>query len=367
MAIGMLQKAVSYIKDLQDVGLFGVMADSRLFAAFGGSPFFYVMLPFIAILLTVLAIINGYQLLFAENKNLDKWLGFIVSGICAVCASVSLYGAVISTALGITFAAGPWFFFSSVVLAAVHQGFMLGINAYRAFESLAGTSQRVHYIQAAISNAYLLGLLTTIAGAVTFVMLTPVAPVLGSVCAITTVGLIILNGLWRITPYNWKLSIKGFFHLGKPEIMNEEQLNLVVRPMINANLQNTIIHSTHRLFTQCDYSAVIKSLELNVANQYIKNIIARKIEFYNADSTPKCEKNIQKADLLLQLSTQLDEKSLISKNDLLKRYPLAFQSFWTEKGEVEQIFDAVMVLLEKYEHALTLEDDQQNQLTPAAY
>lgn len=367
MAIGMLQKAISYIKDLQDVGLFGVMADPRLFAAFGGSPFFYVMLPFIAILLTALAIINGYQLLLAENKNLDKWLGFIVSGVCAVCASVSLYGAVISTAMGITFAAGPWFFFSSVVLAAAHQGVMLGINAYRAYESLAGSSQRIHYIQAAISNAYFLGLLTAIVGAVTFVLLTPVAPVLGSACAITTVGLIVLNGLWRITPYNWKLSIKEFLHLGKPEMMNEEQLNEVLSPLTNAHSQNTIINSNHRLFTQFDYVSAINSMELKVANQYLKNIITNKIEFYNADSTPKSEKNVQKADLLLQLSTKLDEKSLISKNDLLKRYPLAFQSFWVEKGEVEQIFDAAMVLQDKREHAFTGEIDPQNQLVQPAF
>ncbi|MBL7479022.1 hypothetical protein [Legionella bononiensis] len=361
MILGIIQKAIAYTKEVQEVGLFGVMADSRLFAAFSGSPFYYVMLPFIGILLTLSAAISGYQLAIAENKNFDKWFGFIVSGLCAVLASVSLYGAVIASAMKVTFAAGPWFFLSSVVLAGLHQAIMLGINAYRAYESLSGSAQRMHFIQAALNNAFILGLLTAISGAITFVMLTPVAPFLGTACALTAVLLTGVNLVWRMIPYNWKLSIKELFHLNKPIVINIDQLDLSALKIDIPDLSATISISSQRLFSQIEYSSVLKTMELSQAHVYIKDIINRKIELLNSSSTPKNDKNIQKLNLLTQLSTQLNDKQLISKADLLSTYPLAFQSFWSEKGDVEQIFDAVLSLQDKHEPGLNDKEEHQTE------
>ncbi|KTD51179.1 hypothetical protein [Legionella quateirensis] len=361
MVLGIVQKAIAYTKEVQDIGLFGVMADSRLFAAFSGSPFYYVMLPFIGILLTLSAAISGYQLALAENKNFDKWFGFIMSGVGAVLASVSLYGSVIASALNLTFAAGPWLFLSSVVLAGLHQGIMLGINAYRAYESLSGSVQRMHYIQASLNNAFILGLLTAVSGAITFVMLTPVAPVLGTACALTALLITGVNLVWRMIPHNWKLSIKEFFHLNKPIVITIDQLDLSSIKTDIPDLRATLSISSQRLFSQIEYCSVLKSMELSQAHVYIKDIINRKIELLNSSSTPQNEKNIQKADLLMHLSTQLDGKQSISKAELLSAYPLAFQSFWAEKGEVEQIFDAVMVLQDKYEPVINDDDAHQSE------
>ncbi|WP_199741657.1 hypothetical protein [Legionella sp. km535] len=365
MALGIIQKAVAYIKEVQDIGLFGVMADSRLFAAFSGSPFFYVMLPFIAVLLTLSAAISGYQLAYAENKNFDKWFAFIASGVCAVLASVSLYGAVIASALKVTFAAGPWFFLSSVVLAGLHQGIMLGINIYRVCMSLTGSAQRMHYIQAALSNAFILGLLTAISGAITFVMLTPVAPILGTVCAATAALLTGLNLLWRMIPYNWKYSIKEFFHLNKPIEINFGNLEALFIKTEIPDLGATISISSHRFFSPMDYCSVLQSMESIQTNQYLKDIINRKIEQLHSSPIPDSEKNSQKEKVLIHLSTQLDSKQLISKEDLLKTYPLAFQSFWAEKGEVEQIYDAVMLLQGRNEPVVHDDVVHQSELTQA--
>jgi hypothetical protein len=363
MAAGMLQKAVLYIKETQDIGLFGVMADSRWFAAFSGSPFFFVMLPFIGILLTVLAAINGYQLAIAENKNFDKWFGFAISGVCAALASISLYGAVIATSLGVAFAAGPWFFLGSVVLAGIHQGVMLGLNLYRAYESLSGSSQRMHYIQAALNNSFILSLLTAISGAAIFVMLTPVAPIVGSACAIAAVAITGINMLWRLIPHNWKLSIKEYLHLGKPDlVLNEEQIHLSIKSYNVASFHSPLISSHTRLFAPFDYSAAIKSLDLITSSNYMKEVLSQKIDVLNAHSTVKNDINSQKIDFLLHLSNQLDEDTVISKSDLLKKYPLAFQSFWAEKGEVEQIFDAVMAVQNKRELAMSNDMGEQNKL-----
>lgn len=76
-------KAITYIRETQEVALFSTMADTRWYSAFGGSPLFFIMLPFIGILLTLNALMNAYKLIQASNKNLDKWFNLIISATCA--------------------------------------------------------------------------------------------------------------------------------------------------------------------------------------------------------------------------------------------------------------------------------------------
>ncbi|MCL9684375.1 hypothetical protein [Legionella maioricensis] len=355
MSVRWIQRAVQYVKEVQDVGFFALMSDSRIFMFFTGTPLYYVMFPFMGFLLTISALFNGYHLAKARNKNLDQWFGFITSAVCAVLASISLYGAAISTAYGLSFAAGPWFFFSSVLVAAFHQLAMLGLNGYRAYESLQGSAQRMHYIQAVINNLFVLGLLTAVVGAVAFVMLFPVAPAVGSAFALTAVTFTLLNILWRFTPHNWKLSIKGLLHLGKPEPIEQEQPteSSELISTLDAGLQHD--HLYHRIFTRCDYSAVVKAMEPTAGEAYLQKIITRKIAVLQGSSAHEMEKNTQKAAFLADISSALNEHRAMNKKELLRTYPLAFQSFWADKGDVEQLFDAAKVLFDKRERQIILD------------
>lgn len=347
MVVGEFQKAVTYIKETQDIALFTTMADARWYSAFGASPLFFVMLPFIGVLITINALINAYNFSKASNKNLDQWFGFVVSALCAALGCVSLYGAAISVFLGVSFAAGPWFFLSSLMVASLHQVTMLGINFARAYEALPGSAQRMHHLQAAINNLFLLGLLGSAVGSVLFVMLFPsVAPLVGAGCAIGAVALTGLDILWRIVPHNWKLTIKGFLHLGKPELVQN-----IGRPLtqdVPSNLDKTQEHNPnhHRLFTRFDYSAKVRELDVERARDYLGQVIVRKIaSFETATGDEKTQHKLAVLELLRGTSVDFE----YSKKALLKDYPLAFQSFWAEKGEVEQIFDAVVVFQEKYQ------------------
>ncbi len=355
MSVRWIQRSVQYIKEIQDVGFFALMADSRIFMFFTGTPLYYVMLPFMGFLLTVSALTNGYFLSKANNKNLDQWFGFIISAVCAALASISLYGGAISTAYGLSFVAGPWFFFSSVLVAAFHQLAMLGLNGYRAYESPQGSVQRMHYIQAVLNNLFTLGLLTAVVGAVAFVMLFPIAPAVGSAFALTAVALTLLNILWRFIPHNWKLSIKGLFYLGKPEPIPQEQST--ESSALVSTLDNGLQHDEQyqRLFTRCDYSAEVRAMELATGEAFLQKIITRKIAVLQDPSVPETEKNCQKAAFLADISSALTHHSRMNKKELLRTYPLAFQSFWAEKGEVEQLFDAAMVLFDKRERQIMLE------------
>ncbi|KTD59005.1 hypothetical protein [Legionella shakespearei] len=348
MAIRTFQKAVVYLKEIQDIGLFGVMTDARLFAMFSGSPLYYIMFPFIAILLTILAAINGYQLATANNKNFDKSFALIVSVVSAICSSVSLYGAVIATAMGVTFAAGSWFFLTGVSLAGLHQIVMLGLNLYRAYESRFDPVQRMHHIQAALSNLFVLGLLTSIVGAIVFVILTPAAPVLGTACAIAAVAFTVAAMIWQLTPYNWKQAIKDFLHLGKPEL-TEQPVDEHVSELVDGaevNLSGKPEHYT-RLFSHTDYGTQVRRMNPDEGKTYLEQAINNKIIRLNVNKSHLDEKDQQKMDLLTRLLDSLKDKKIISREDLLTQYPLVFQSFWAEKGEVEQLFDAVSLWQDK--------------------
>lgn len=344
MVLAYFQKAVLYIKEIQDLILFGAMSNSRWFLLFGGSPLYYIVLPFIGVLLTVMAAINAYQLAKASNKNFDQWFNVICSAFGALGASISLYGGTIASALGVSFAAGPWFFLASVILATVHQTVMLGLSIYRAYESFAGSEQRMHYIQAALFNLFIIGLLATVIGALVFVLLTPAFPLVGAGFAIAALAFTVIGALWRQAPHNWNLAIKGLLGLAKPESVVQSPVPDLTNDNAVAPAQDRI---HQRLFTQYDYCVRVKQMDLASAEIYLGQAINKKIEMLSARCDGN-EKNQQKKALLLSLCSSLDNKIINSKQDVLQKYPQAFQSFWVEKGEVEQLFDAVLAFQNKF-------------------
>lgn len=346
MSVNEVQKTVTYIRQTQEVALFTTMANSRLQATFAASPLFYIMLPFIGLLMTITAFLNAYRLAKADNKNLDKWSNVIASSLCAALASVSVYGSALSVLLGFQFAVGPWFFFSSLLVGITHQAMMMGVNFYRAFKASGDSVQHKHFLQAALNNLFVIGLLSAIVGAVFFVMLFPtVAPVIGSIFAVTAALFTFADILWRIIPHNWKLSTKGGINLGKPELTHNHALKSDVT-LIETNSQD-FNPKHHKLFSCHDHCPAVKRLDVESAKSYLSLQIKKKIDSYGDGLTFRDKKTQDKSLLLKELLAAVDEPTVLSKKSVLKNHPLAFQSFWLEKGEVEQLFDAVVVFHEK--------------------
>ena len=346
MSVNEVQKTVTYLREAQEVALFASMSNSRLQAAFAASPLFYIMLPFIGLLMTISASLNSYRLAKADNKNLDKWSHAIASSLCAALASVSVYGSALSVLLGFHFAAGPWFFLGSVIAGITHQSMMMGINFYRAFKAPGNSVQRKHFLQAALNNLFVTGLLSAVVGTVLFVMLFPtVAPLIGSVFAVTAALFTFSDIMWRIIPYNWKRSTKGAINLGKPELPHNHALKSEIS-LIETHSQD-LNPKHHKVFSCNDHSAVVKKLDAESAKNYLNLQIKKKIDSYGDGLSFRDKKTQDKFLFLKESLASVDESAVPSKKSLLKKHPLAFQSFWLEKGEVEQLFDAVVVLHEK--------------------
>lgn len=355
MLLKVFKKGIATIKELHEAALFTVMSDADIFLVFKGSPLYFALLPMIGLLATALALSNGLELIKASNKNFDRWFAFLASTFSAVFASVYLYGSVIASYYELNFALGPWFFLASVGVAFTHQFAMLGVNCYRAYEAPSKSVQRMHYVQAALNNVVQLSLITAVAGAVSFTMLTPAAPIIGSICALTGVGMTGIHLLWRVLPSAWRGAIKALFSLDKPKQSEEKVIN-ATNMQVNVNLASEPQIRHQRLFSKRDLSAEIQKDNCEQGLKKIKLVITEKITHYAMQPLPHNEKNQQKKALLSGLFNSLNQELSFSKKDLLKAYPLAFQSFWAEKGEVEQIIDAVYLLKEK-ERRLSVEAD----------
>ncbi|MCE0723428.1 MULTISPECIES: hypothetical protein [Legionella] len=344
MFVTHFQRAITYLREAQEIALFTTLADARLSAIFRTSPLFYITLPFIGLLLTVNALINGYRLAKANNRNFDRWFLFGTSAVCALLASIALYGAAISMALGYSFAAAPWFFTSSLIVAWGHQLVMFGLNLYRALESPPNSIHRMHYIQAALGNLFAMTLLTFALGAVVFTLLFPIAPAVGTLFALTAVLFTGLDILWSVVPHALKRTVKGWFHLSKPDVIQDaianQEENLKVK---NFKEEEPNHPKHHRIFTCCDYSAVIRTMAIDAIKPYLLGLIQWKLQILRQKADLEDEKIKDKISLLTTLLNVIETSQKISKKDVLVKYPLAFQSFWSEKGEVEQIFDAVIV------------------------
>ncbi|KTD41614.1 hypothetical protein [Legionella parisiensis] len=344
MFVTHFQRAIAYIREAQEIALFVTLADARLSAIFRTSPLFYIMLPFIGFLLTVNALINGYRLTTASNRNFDRWFLFATSALCAVLASVSLYGAAISMALGYSFAAAPWFFASSLIVALVHQLVMVGLNLYRAFESPPNSAQRMHYIQAALGNLFAMTLIASALGVVFFTLLFPIAPAIGTLFALTAVLFTGLDISWSVAPHTLKRAIKGWFHLSKPDVTQDAIAQQEVILKLNGlKEEESNDHNYSRLFTYLDYSAVIRTMGVDAINPYLEGLIQYKLHILRQKADSQDAKIKDKISLLTSLLNVIENPQKISKKEVLEKYPLAFQSFWHEKGDVEQIFDAVIV------------------------
>lgn len=346
MFVTHIQKAITYLREAQEIALFTTMADAGLSAAFRASPLFYVMLPFIGLLLTANALINGYRLAKASNRNFDRWFLFITSAACAALASISLYGAALSVLLNFSFAAGPWFFFSSLIVASSHQLMMFGLNLFRAYESPKNSIQRMHYIQAAFSNLFATAFLASALGAVVFVLLFPIIPAVGSAFSITAVLFTAFDILWRMTPYDVKKLIKGWLHLSKPDANQDAMAHQ--QEILKLENAQEMEPKHHRMFTCCDYSALIRTMDLDEAKPYLLRLIQQRLHILRQNEAPEDGTIKDKIKLLTAMSKVMHHPTEISKKDMLRKYPLAFQSFWAEKGDVEQIVDAVIVFKSRY-------------------
>ena len=349
MFLNLFKKGISAVKELHEMAFFAVMADEDIFFIFSGSPIYFVMLPLIGMLATVQALINGFELSKANNKNFDRWLGVVVSAVCATLTSISLYGLAIASYYELSFALGPWFFLASIGVALTQQLTLFSLNCYRAYEALSNSAQRMHYVQAALNNLFQVGLLATVVGALTFVMLTPVAPALGSAFAIAAVSMSALHMLWRIMPSSWRAKIKAHLDLDKPKFGEDNVYTEPLTDELRKKLNSEPDHSYQRLFTKRDYAAEIQHKTYDQGVLYLQRVIQEKINIYTNKPIPLSEKDEQKKTLLLKLLPTIDADTSFTKKQILKFYPLAFQSFFVEKSEVEQIVDAALLLQEKHQ------------------
>lgn len=305
MNISPMQKTNAAIKDTGEAFLFTFFMQRKWLTIFTNSPFYFVLMPLLGINILLNTIFTWMNFSKAHNKNGDKLFGALTTNFAANAALVSITGGLIAKGLGATFIAGPWLFFTSLVILASQQLVMLSLNSYRALNSSEKSNKRNAFIQKAIHNLFNIALIGLMISSVLVVLITPAAPIVIAIVSGIAAGLTLINLAWSILTHlkpEWITRIKAFVGLDEK------------KTTLNADL--------------------------------LTNKIQAKIEEQESLSR-NSKKAEDKLDVLRQLKNTLQSNSGSSfpnKEKTIQQYPLAFQSFFKPVGEVEELYDEVTLL-----------------------
>ena len=326
-----------YCKEFLQMTLFSGISNSHWIMAFNASPLSLLVKGFLGISLVLLALLQALQFILAANKNLDGLLGALSSLTSSVLSNVSLYSGILGRIFGFTFAAGPWFFVAGISIGLLYQLTMTGLNLYRAFSADPGSAQRMHYVQASLNNGFNILQMCIMLPAVILVMIAPVSPVAAGIFCLLVVVLVAINCTWRLAPVDKKEQLKNTLGLGKPD-----ESNNLVETTPSPSMTSIKVSENHcpGLFSTSDYTANLKKLETHEAmHEYLQVCLEKKLAKIDQGSVNL--KNLNKKATLLRLQNVLSGLEVMpSKIKLQNEHPGVFQSFWSDKGEVEQIVEA---------------------------
>ena len=307
MNLAQTQKGVSTVKDAAETSLYTIFSQNRWLISFMNSPFYFILMPLLAITISINAIFEWIKLSEAHNKNFQKIFGAVTTTLSAIAALTSIVGGIVAMSLGASFAAGPWLFVTSLAIGTVQQMVMLGINIYGAIHANPNSNQRKAFLQSAAHNLFNLALIALITALVIVVMISPAAPIAIAIVSAMAAAATLANVIWKtLTDFKpqWVHVIKSTLGLSKQlENTTEEHLSTQISKKIAE--QERLLQSTFATKT-ADKMAVLKQLQIVVTQ-----------------------------------SKATDSPNLPAKQVFLSKYPRAFQSFFKEVGEVEALYDAV--------------------------
>ncbi len=345
--IAKLQKGILYLKDAQDALLLAMLTSEDYFYFLLNSPLYFVLLPLFGIFLLALAALRGYQLTKAINKNFDGWFAFLTALSSAVLGSTAVFGYMIAAAFHLSFAAAPAILLASIVVTFSYQLIMAGVDFYRAKQSPAHSQQRLDYIKTGLQHLFLATLLILTATAVYLLILSPALYFVGSACALTAAVLTLGHVFWRVIPAHWQQAIIRCIVNIIPALKNlcqpTEQATINTATTNSSPIKKaalTPVQHYDSLFVPPNYCDVVRNATLEEAQQYLQQVIEQK----NGLATSPKPQQQQQWQLLNYLTKS---KSIFCLKQLAKDFPLAFQSFWTNKSEFEELVTAILMLHKK--------------------
>ncbi len=337
MSIKKARHYLLYFKDLFQGTIYAALSNSRLFTVL--TPMLaLVVRPLLGFTLSTLAILQAWSFFHAAHKNIDGWTGTVSSLSSALFNNIAAFGGFLARIQGTIFTLAPWFFVTGFSIGALNQLFLAGLNARRAYEVWAHREQRQHYIQAAIFNLVIATQLASCVTAIILFNLFPANTLLITGFALTVVGINVGSCAWRFISSDAKKEIKETLGIGKTKENNKEEY--LVTSSIGARETEELSRHT-RLFTSCNYSAIIRNMCDVESKSYLLSIISQKL--LRLANNPNTEKNQQKINVLMLLEkTLIEDKLLLDAGKLHHQYPRLVDNFWCEKSDTQQLLEAVV-------------------------
>ncbi|MBA3537922.1 MAG: hypothetical protein H0T84_15180 [Tatlockia sp.] len=205
------------LKDNLQAVLLYVRSHAEWLRSFNSSPIGLIIKPIFSITLLALAFMQAYNLYEAKQFDVEKILFSLATFLSAGMNNVSTFGGIAAAAMHISFAAGPWFLLSSMIIGLTQQTGMLIFHCYKAYFAIPGSTHRMHHLQAAMHNIFNGFLIVSMMMTVVFALLSPGAPAVLATFTILGISMLVTNFLWRNISSKSRQDLKHFFGFGKPE------------------------------------------------------------------------------------------------------------------------------------------------------
>lgn len=338
------------VKEAQESVLFTLFTNRGWFEGFNAHPLHYFFMPILGLTFLINASLDWYHFKKAMNKNLELLMMALASTLSALGAITAIAGTLMGHALGFSFFLGPYFFIAALGVGMVVQSSLFALNGYRAYMAPSGSEYRRQHVQSMISQLLILTTLLAIIASVIVVMVVPGGPVISAAIAGAAVALTLVNLGWRAMPTDSKEWFKKAIGLSKP--IEPIDVQRIKRSQKDIHIEP---HATSHLFAEGYRKHYVQELLTykgrDAAVDYLNQTIKIKLDALMRVDTSKAQ---SKRSVLNILSNALnDDKKLFTKKELNQRYPHVFQSLLRYKGDVEDIYDAVVFMRESTKPGLT--------------
>ena len=356
----MAEKANGLVIDSSNSAMFAIFAKKKWLQLFDASPFKFVLLPLVGLGFVLNAVFAALGFSKMANKNITRTAGLIAIILGAMCASVSIFGGMLSELIWqAPFLIGPYFFLSAVSIGLAFNLSQVIVSSIALAKAPKASIEHIQYKRNLINHLFLSGLLASIVLSVIFVMLAPtVAPVVGTMAAISSSIFCGLSFLYTCLPNGIKKSMDKALGLTVPAVdmaLTDDKSEQAKNEIVMARKQQVQIEKEchQSLFSRAYRKKVVHSYLLDnkpsEAERYLKIELNTKLQKLDEKlvKMPNDVKHLDKKNLLLALQDSLDNGRVTTEeelNALYARFKNARQSFFTyEVGDVEDLVQAIML------------------------
>lgn len=357
-----LKKITSASIEAQELSIFATYTKRQWLRAFKHSAWQPISMHILSLHNGIMTLLDWVDFIKARNKNIYKLSEAIASSLSLAGNIVGILHYFLSSNLTLS---SPIFFIASMSVGLLYQGSSALINNYRSHKAPKNAVSRAHYKQKAAQN--LKGLIkTAIVSVVVWpILLSPVAPIVTSLFAISSCALLVASLGWKFLSKRKKHKLKEKLNMAKPQY--NKPINIInafsAGHHKQASCETIKLPTTHRgLFHRPHRRHTISQMDADTAKAFLVQEIRLKLNQLSSKCTAKVltqkpkainlklSKHAQKYQALSICYDELEKNNRNYDFKALKINKSVNQSFFLDKSDTIDLIEAIEYYFKFHRH-----------------